>query len=66
MAFAAASAFFQRTGDVELRGLEGGNDAEKNSGKRGDTESECQNAIIDPNVLESRRAFGQHRHQHVG
>src|SRR5437764_4384495 len=41
MAFAAASALFQRTDDVELRGLERGDDAEENAGKRGDSESKC-------------------------
>src|SRR5204862_366818 len=47
MTFAAASAFFQCAGDVELRGLKRGNDSEENAGKRRDAESEHQDAIID-------------------
>src|SRR5204862_52200 len=66
MSFTAASAFFQCAGDVELRGLERGDDAEENAGKRRDAESERQNAIINPDLLEPRCAFGQHRHQQIG
>ena len=66
MSFAAASAFFQCAGDVELRGLERGDDAEENAGKRRDAESERQDAIINPDLLEPRCAFGQHRHQQTG
>src|SRR5205823_10324356 len=66
MSFAAATAFFQCAGDVELRGLKRGDDAEENAGKRGDAESERQDAIINPDLLDSRCAFGQHRHQQIG
>ena len=59
MSFAAASAFFQCAGDVELRGLKRGDDAEENAGKRRDAESERQDAIINPDLFEPRCAFGQ-------
>src|SRR4029077_8315203 len=66
MSFAAASAFFQCAGDVELRGLERGDDAEENAGQRRDAESERQDAIINPDLLEPRRAFGQNTHREIG
>ena len=66
MSFAAASAFFQCAGDVELRGLKRGDDAKENAGKRRDAESERQDAIINPDLFEPRCAFGQDRHQQIG
>src|SRR5438093_13272707 len=63
MSFATASAFFQCAGDVELRGLERGDDAKENAGKGRHAESERQDAIINSDLLEPGRAFGQHRHQ---
>ena len=65
MSFAAASALFQCAGDVELRGLERGDDAEKNAGKRRDAESERQDAIINPDLVESRCAFGNDRDKQI-
>src|SRR5439155_2846793 len=66
MPFAAASAFFQCAGDVELRGLTRGDDTEEKAGKRRAAESERQAPIINPDLFDSRCAFGQHRHQHIG
>ena len=65
MSFTATSALFQRAGDVELRSLEGRDDAEKNSGERGDAQSERQHAIIEA-MVGPRRPFGDYRHQQIG
>src|SRR5205814_5254515 len=56
MSFRAASALLQRARHVELRRLDRRDDTEENASERGDPESECQNAIIDPDLPEPRRA----------
>ena len=65
MSFAGAPALLQRAGDIQPRSLKRRDDAEKDSGKRGNAQRECQDAIINPDVFRPRRPFGDYRHQQI-